>query len=180
MRAKKGDGTDIPLFTYHVLLIWLYVFPRVRIAPVPVQLRCMPAQVLSGRFLPLFLLVVCLSLLPVGRSVPVSASCVPAVRFSDCSLRGGTAAPVIQMVWQAGLRDWRRSWLVVGSWWLGVGPSRRFATCPFGDFAYRSSSFLLLVVWESGRRGCVFIYTWFFCMWERMRGGFEVYWFLDK
>lgn len=136
----------------------LYVFPRVRIAPVAVPLRCMPALVLSGRFLPLFLL---------AGGVLVSAACRQE-RARVCVLRSagalflialyGEGLPLRLFRWcgRRALRDWRRSWLVVGSWWLGVGPSRRFATCPFGDFAYRSFSFLLLVVWESGRRGCRF------------------------
>lgn len=64
----------------------------------------------------------------------MSASCVPAVRFSDCSLRGGTAAPVIQMVWQAGFAGLET--LVVGGWESVVGSWAVTSICylPFWGF----------------------------------------------
>lgn len=81
---KRGDELDIPpihvpCLTY--VLVLLYVFPRVRIAPVAVPLRCMPALVLSGRFLPLFLL---------AGGVLVSAACRQE-RARVCVLRSGGA-----------------------------------------------------------------------------------------
>lgn len=112
----------------------------------------------------------------------MSASCVPAVRFSDCSLRGGTAAPVVQMVWQAGFAGLET--LVVGGWELVVGSWAVTSICylPFWGFCIPFLFFPFCCWWcgSRGVEGAVFIYTWFFCMWERMCGGFEVYWFLDK